>query len=115
MKKRILLGALFAASYAVAFSVGIECLLNLLGACFAISLDGRSVVQQYPRFIPFCVIVGFIALAAIVLTFVVNVKASERLGFTKSTWCAQMISAPVLSIPMIKAWEMLFDFLQKAF
>lgn len=115
MRKRILLATLFTISYAIVFSIGIECLLNLLSVCFAISLDGRPIVEQYPRFIPFCVIIGFIALAAIVLIFVVNIKASERLGFTKSTWCVQMISAFAISIPMIRLWEMLFDFLQKAF
>ena len=111
--KKILLSIAFALSYAAFLSLGLECLLNLLGISMGIALDGSSVVKQYPRFIPFCLIVGFLALAALIGIFILNFKASEKYEFTKKIWWAQMIISVAISIPMIKPWEMLFDFLQK--
>ena len=40
-------------------SLGIECLLNLLSLPMAISLDR---VVKYPKFVPFCVTLGIVAL-----------------------------------------------------
>ena len=111
--KKILLALAFAVAYAIVLSLGLECLLNLLGISMAITLDGSSVTKQYPRFIPFCLIVGFFALAALIGLFILNLKASEKSEFTKKILWGQTIISVVLSIPMIKPWEMLFDFLHK--
>ena len=96
---------------AALFSLGIECLLHLLSLSMAISLDS---VAKYPRFIPFCIVLGIVALLGFVVMFVLNIKASEKLSFTKTIWIFEYTLALVLSIPMIKIWEMLFEFLQKA-
>lgn len=106
---------LFIIVYAAFLSIGMECLLNLLGIFMGISLDGKSPANQYPRFIPFCVVVGFLALVALVLLVILNIKVSERLDYTKRVWCIQSILAFFVSIPMIKLWEMLFEYMQKAF
>ena len=106
---------LFVIAYAAFLSIGMECLLNLLGISMGIALDGNSVVNQYPRFIPFCVVVGFLALVALVLLVILNIKASEKLDYTKRVWYIQSIFAFVISIPMIKLWEMLFEYIQKVF
>lgn len=111
--KKFLLAFVFAIAYAIPLSICFECLLNLLGVAMAISLDGSAVSEQYPRFIPFCLIVVIFALASIVAIFILNLKASEKIVFTKSLWITEMIIAFVISIPMIKLWEMLFEFLQK--
>lgn len=111
--KKILLASAFIIAYAAFLSLGMECLLNLLSVFMAICIDGGAVTKQYPRFIPFCFIVGILALVALVAIFVINIKASDRFGFTKKLWWAQMIIAVVVSVPMIKLWETLFDFLQK--
>ena len=111
--KKILLALAFAVAYATFLSLGLECLLNLFGISMGIALDGSSAAKQYPRFIPFCLIVGFLALAALVGIFILNFKASDKYEFTKKIWVPQMIIAFFVSIPMIKPWEMLFDFLQK--
>ena len=113
--KKYFLAIIFVIAYAIFFSIGLECLLNLLGFSMAISLDGPPVTKQYPRFIPFCSIVGIFALASIIVTFILNLKASEKLGFTKKIWWMEIVIAFVISIPMIKPWEMLFEFLQKTF
>ena len=93
-------------------SLGIESLLNLLSLSMAISLDS---VEKYPRFIPFCIILGIVALLGLSAMLILNIKASEKLGFTKNIWLIQYVFSVVLSIPMIKLWEMLFDFLRKIF
>ena len=96
---------------AALFSLGIECLLNLLSLSMAISLDS---VVKYPRFIPFCIVLGIVALLGLVAMLVLNIKISEKLNFTKTIWIFEYVFALGLSIPMIKIWEMLFEFLQKA-
>lgn len=113
--KKILLALAFAISYAIFLSVGLECLLHLSAMAMAISLDGPPVTKQYPRFIPFCLVVGILVVAALVGIFILNFKASEKYDFTKKIWWTQMIIATLISISMIKPWEMLFEFLQKVF
>jgi hypothetical protein len=111
--KKILLALAFAVAYAIFLGLGLECLLNLFGISMGIALDGSSVAEQYPRFIPFCLTVGFFALAALIGIFILNFKSSEKYEFTKKIWYVQMLIAVAVSVPMIKPWEMLFDFLQK--
>ncbi len=104
---------LFIIAYAVFLSIGMECLLNLLSISIGLSLDGPP--NPYPRFIPFCFVVGSFALVALVLLVILNIKESERLDYTKRVWCIQSTVAFVISLPMIKLWEMLFDYLHKVF
>ena len=96
----------------VFLSLGMTCLLDLLSISVGISLDTEI---EYPRFIPFCIILGIVALLGVGFLLLGNIKISEKLKFTKRAWYFQYIFALVLSIPMIKPWEMLFDFLQKTF
>ena len=97
---------------AALFSLGIECLLNLLSLSMAISLDS---VVKYPRFVPFCIVLGIVALLGLVAMLVLNIKISEKLNFTKTIWIFEYSLALVLSIPMIKMWETIFEFLQTTF
>ena len=96
---------------AALFSLCMECLLNLLSLSMAISLDS---VVKYPRFIPFCIVLGIVALLGLIAMLILNIKASEKLGFTKTIWIFEYVFALVLSLPMIKLWEILFDFLQSS-
>ncbi len=105
----------FIIAYAAFLSIGLECLLNILGISMGISLDCKSPANQYPRFFPFCVIVGLLALVALVLLVILNIKVSERLNYTQRLWFIQSMLAFVVSIPMIKLWEMLFEYMQKVF
>ena len=113
--KKYLLAFAFVTAYAIFLSIGLECLLNLLGLSMAISLDGAAVTKQYPRFIPFCMVVGLGALILLIATFILNLKISEKNGSTKKIWRMQAIIALVISFPMLKLWELLFEFLQKTF
>ena len=92
-------------------SLGMECLLNLLSLSMAISLDS---VVKYPRFVHFCVTLGIVSLLGLVAMLVLNIKISEKLNFTKTIWIFEYAFALILSIPMIKLWEILFEFLQKS-
>ena len=92
-------------------SLGLECLLNLLGLAMAISVDSSA---QYPRFIPFCIVCGIVALLGLIAMLILNIKLSEKLNFTKTIWILEYAFALILSIPMIKLWEILFEFLQKS-
>ena len=106
--------SLFTVSYAGFFSLGMMCLLNLLGMAFSISLDGPSAIEEFPRFTFFCILVGLFCLIALIFLVILNINFSEKLNYRKRTWIIQSICAFVLSVPLLKIWEMLFDFLQKA-
>lgn len=112
---KILLSALFVLIYSLLFSLGIMCLFQIFGVAMAISLDGKSVVDMYPRFIPFCFAVGFFALFAIIGAVILNYKYSEKLKYTKHYLGIQLFCSFIISIPLMKIWEMAFEFLQKTF
>ena len=111
--KKYFLAFAFVITYATFLSVGLECLLNLLGLSMAISLDGAAVTKQYPRFIPFCMVVGLGALILLIATLILNLKMSEKYGLTKKIWWMQAIIVLVISFPMLEIWELLFEFLQR--
>ena len=111
--KKMIIAITVAVIFATFFSLGLECCLNLFGMSMAIALDGSSVTKQYPRFIPFLLIVGIFALVSLIGIFILNLKVSVKKEFTKKIWWIQIIIAVAISIPMIKSWETLFDFLQK--
>ena len=102
----------FAIAYAVLLSFEIECFLNLLGISIGISLDSQVGMEQYPRFFPFCIIIGVLVFCILGLIFVLDLKVSQRQGYDKKLWCIQIILALSMSIPMIELWEKLFEFLQ---
>ena len=106
--------SLFTLFYAGFFSLGMMCLLNFFGLAFSISLDGPSAIEAFPRFTLFCILVGLFCLIALVFLVILNIKFSEKLNYEKRTWIIQSVCALVLSVPLLKVWELLFDFLQKA-
>ena len=108
-KKRIVVPVLIGLN-AVLLGLGMACLLNLFGFVMALSLDSTP---RYPRFGPFCLLVGVAALLGLVLVFLWNVKNAERLELTKRIWFVQYFGAFVLSVPMLGVWERVFDLLQK--
>lgn len=113
--KKFSVSLLFAIAYATFLSLGSECLLMLLGASMTVSLDSPPAVKQFPRFLPFCMIVGFLALIALAVIFAINLKASEKFRFTKIIWWIQMIMTAVITYSMMKPWETFFSYLQEIF
>ena len=114
MKKHFIATA-FTIVYALSLSVGLTCLLNLFGIALTSAVFNENVKSGYPKFVPFCIIVGILALAALIVTFVLNLKIGKKLEFTKKTWWIQMVSAFVISIPAVYFVQILFDLLQKTF
>ena len=105
---------LFTLFYAGFFSLGMMCLLNLLAEAFGSALPNESAIDEFPKFILFYILVGLFSLVALVFLAILNIKFSDKLNYGKRTWIIQSICAFVLSIPLLKVWELLFDFLQKA-
>ena len=111
-KAKYFIATAFAVEYAAFLGLLTECVLNIFSICCGISFNSRF---EYPRFFPFCVIVGLFSLAALVLLLIYNISICEKFNYTKRTWWTQMISAFALSIPAIKLFDMLFELLQKIF
>lgn len=109
-KSTFIILPIFTLGNAIFLSLGLTCLLDLLSISVGISLDSEI---HYPRFIPFCIVLEIISLSGLATILALNIKVSEKLKFTKWIWYFQYIFAFVLSIPIIKLWQMLFDFLQK--
>ena len=107
--------SLFTAFYAIFFSLGMACLLQLFGVALGVAIDGSAVIRQYPRLIPFCLIVGVICLVALIALAFLNAKFSKKLDYTRRVWIIQFVCAAIVSVPMIMLWERLFEFLQKVF
>ena len=116
MKKTtfFLVSALTAAN-ALFLGLGMVCLLYLMNLSFAVSLDGVSAMERYPRFFPFCMIMGFLALVGLVGVLCANVKASETLHFTGKVWVIQYAVALILSLPMARLWMTVIAFLRWVF
>ena len=114
-KTKALLISAFAVANALFLGLGMVCLLYLMCLSFAVSLDHASAVERYPRFLPFCVIMGFLALAGLVGVLCANVKASEKLHFTGKVWIIQYAVALILSLPMARLWMAVIEFLRGVF
>ena len=107
--------SLFTAFYTAFFSLGLACLLQLLGVALGVAIDGSAVIRQYPRLIPFCLIVGTICLVALIALAFLNAKFSKKLDYTRNVWIIQSVCAFVASLPLIKVWAITFEFLRKLF
>ena len=110
VRRLFFIGA-FVFLYAFFLSLGIECLLNTWPG--VAGWDGAA--DPYPRFLPFCRIMGIMAFVFLLLTAIFNYKKSEKLAYTKDTWIVQSLLAFALSIPAIKLWELLFQALHQLF
>ena len=108
---RLAVSTLFTLGYAVMLGAGLACLLRLLGMVMAVSLDS-SVLREYPRFLPFCLLLGLGALIGLELLFAFNLKAAERAGYTKRTWYVQTVIVLLLALPAAWHWTALFTLLQ---
>ena len=69
-------------------------------------------LEEYPRLVPFCVLAGLFALIAILVLVSLNVFVAKKSKNTKITWIIEAVCAIVLSRPMIKIWEIVFEYLR---
>ena len=110
--RKVLTIALFAILCALFLGLGVECALNLLSLSFSVSVDAGS-APAYPRFVPFCRVVGGASFVAFVGAVALNIKLSDRLDYTDNMWKIQAALSLILTLPMVKLWELLFEYLQR--
>ena len=104
----------FTPSYAALLGLGFECLLCVMSLAMGAAIDA-DVVSQYPRFLPFCMTAGTFALLALIALIILNFVLRDKLQLNKPVWGVQAVCALMLSLPMLKAWEMIFAYLRQAF
>jgi hypothetical protein len=94
---------------AVLLSLTVECLLNLFSFSMAISID---TAPEAPTSLPLILALTAVALLLLVGAFLARLKLSDRFRFTEKSLYLQYALAFLLSVPLIKLWEMLFDLLK---
>ena len=101
---------LYTLGHAALISLGAVCFLNAVGIVF--TPFGSS--GQYPRFLPFCVIVGILAFAAWVILFVLNARHLLNHD-THLRWkiALEVALTLLLTLPGMWLWENLLSWLQK--
>ena len=109
--KKILFSVLVTLLAAVLFSLCMTCLLELAGIALGAAIDSH-ILRQYPRFLPFCIAIGFLAAVLLGITVWLSVRRKKRFGWTKRTLAAALVSAALLSAPLVAAWTALFRLLQ---
>ena len=114
-KTKWLFAAAFSIAYALVFSLGFVCFMYLFEGYLVAAVFGESFLKDYPRFAPFCLIVGLSALATLFAVFGVNRYLSKKYVFGKAVWCVQMLVAFAVSIPMMELWTMLIEYLRIIF
>ena len=75
--KKVLYSILVTLLAAVLFSLCMTCLLELAGIALGAAIDS-DILREYPRFLPFCLAVGF--LAAVLLGITVWLTAKRKDG-----------------------------------
>lgn len=101
---------LYTLGHAALVSLGAVCFLNVA----AITLSPFGSTGSYPRFLPFCVIVGILAFAAWVILFVLNARHLLNHD-THLRWkiVAEVALTVFLTLPGMWLWENLLGWLQK--
>ena len=101
---------LYSFGHAALVSLGAVCFLNVA----AITLSPFGSTGSYPRFLPFCVIVGILAFAAWVILFVLNARHLLNHD-THLRWkiALEVVLTLILTLPGMWLWENLLSWLQR--
>ena len=101
---------LYSLGHAALVSLGAVCFLNVA----AITLSPFGSTGSYPRFLPFCVIVGILAFAAWVILFVLNARYFLNHD-THLRWkiALEVALTLLLTIPGMWLWDKFFTWLQR--
>ena len=101
---------LYSLGHAAVISLGAVCFLNVA----AIVLTPFGSTGSYPRFLPFCVIVGILAFAAWVILFVLNARhLLNHDTHLRRKIALEVALTPLLTLPGMWLWENLLAWLQK--
>lgn len=103
----------FTLLYACFLSLGLECFLVLLeeylARCF---FGGKPMLEEYPRLVPFCLIVGLVALLSIFILIGLNIFATIKLKIPQTLWIVEVICSLLLSLPMLWFWHRIIEYLR---
>lgn len=106
---------LFTAAYLSVFGVGLACLWRLFGFFLAAAAFGSSVIRDHPRFFPFCVLLGIMALFSLIAILYAHLRVSTKLSIHKRlVWIPMILCAPA-ALPLAYAISSFFEYLQKIF
>ena len=101
---------LYSLGHAAVISLGAVCFLNVA----AIVLTPFGSTGSYPRFLPFCVIVGILAFAAWVILFVLNARhLLNHDTHLRRKIALEVVLTLILTLPGMWLWENLLSWLQK--
>ena len=101
---------LYTLGHAAVISLGAVCFLNVA----AITLSPFGSTGSYPRFLPFCVIVGILAFAAWVILFVLNARhLLNHDTHLRRKIALEVVLTLILTLPGMLLWNNLFCWLQK--
>lgn len=92
-------------SYAVILSLLDACLLNDLSMRVAL-FGGPSI---FPRFSVFCIVLGVLAFAALVVAIILNIRFSNKINYTRFSLSTQIAVSLILSFAIIPVWLDIFD------
>ena len=109
--KKVLFSILITLLAAVLFSLCMTCFLDLAGIALGAAIDS-NIPRKYPRFLPFCLAVGLMAAVLLGITVWLCARKQDRLGWTKRTLVAALVSLVLLSVPLMAGWAALFELLQ---
>lgn len=100
---------LYSFGHAALVSLGAVCFLNVA----AITLSPFGSTGSYPRFLPFCVIVGILAFAAWVILSIRNARHLLNHD-THLRWkiALEVVLTLILTLPGMWLWDTLFRWLQ---
>lgn len=107
--------AVFSLLYTVFFSLGVMCFCGAMMLSVSSSMDHVNPWNAHPYFMPFCVITGQIALAVLIVGFIVNIILSRKSGMTFKSWLFEFLCPIVLMLPMMLVWTLVFGVLRKIF
>lgn len=101
---------LYPLGHAAVISLGAVCFLNVA----AITLSPFGSTGSYPRFLPFCVIVGILAFAAWVILLTLNARCLLNRD-THLRWkiALEVTLTLLLTLPGMWLWENLLSWLQR--
>lgn len=101
---------LYTLGHAALVSLGAVCFLNVA----AITLSPFGSTGSYPRFLPFCVIVGILAFAAWVILFVLNARhLLNHDTHLRRKIALEVVLTVFLTLPGMWLWDKFFTWLQR--
>lgn len=111
MEKKNKIITVFSAIYTALFSLGLVCFIGAFFTAVGSSMDHVDPWKAYPYYMPFCVITGQIALAVLVVAFIVNIILSIKSGMTFKSWLFVFLCPIVLLLPAMFVWTVIIAIL----